>query len=244
MSGTTTSAGNSGEPAELEWHDGDMPYSPAFGDYFYSRADGRAECAHVFIGGNDLPSRFAAGGDLTIAETGFGTGLNFTETWRHWKLTVPASARLSFVSFEKYPMQRGAIARALSAWPEIDAERTALTAAWPDDASTGVALDFGDVRLTVVAGDALASIRAWEGRADAWFLDGFAPSRNPDMWSLDLMLAIAARTAAGGSFATYTSAGWVRRNLSAAGFVVEKCAGHAGKREMCRGKLADAGESD
>lgn len=229
---------NGGEPAGLEWHDGDMPYSPAFGDYFYSRADGRAECAHVFIGGNELPTRFAAGGHLTIAETGFGTGLNFAETWRQWKLTAPAGARLSFVSFEKYPMQRGAIDRALSAWPELDVERMAMTAAWPDDASHGVELDFGDVRLAVVAGDALASIRAWQGRADAWFLDGFAPSRNPDMWSLDLMLAIAAHTVPGGTFATYTSAGWVRRNLAAAGFIVEKCPGHAGKREMCRGKLS------
>ena len=241
MSGTSTSARDGKEPAELEWHDGDMPYSPAFGDYFYSRADGRAECAHVFIAGNDLPARFAAGGFVTIAETGFGTGLNFAESWRQWKQLAPAGAKLFFVSFEKYPMPRAAIDRALSVWPEIDVERAALTAAWPDDASAGAVLDFGNVRLEVVTGDALASITVWNGRADAWFLDGFAPSRNPDMWSLELMQAIAARTAPGGSFATYTSAGWVRRNLSAAGFVVEKCSGHAGKREMCRGRLLAEG---
>jgi Uncharacterized conserved protein len=218
-----------------------MPYSPAFGDYFYSRADGRAECAHVFIKGNCLAERFAAGGEFTIAETGFGTGLNFAETVRQWKLIAPSAARLTFVSFEKYPMPREAIDRALMAWPEIAAERAALTAGWPDDPSRGAALDFGAVRLEVVAGEALASIRAWHGRADAWYLDGFAPSRNPDMWSAELMAAIAARTAPGGTFATYTSAGWVRRNLAAAGFTVEKCPGHAGKREMCRGRLAEAG---
>lgn len=237
MAGTHGQERDDRDAAALEWHAGDMPYSPAFGDYFYSRADGRAECAHVFIAGNGLGERFAEGGDFTIAETGFGTGLNFAETWRQWQHAAPAGARLSFVSFEKFPMPRAAISRALAAWPEIAAERAALVSVWPHDPAPGVALDFGPVRLDVIAGDALGSIRAWQGRADAWFLDGFAPSRNPDMWSAELMSAVAARTAPGGTFATYTSAGWVRRNLAAAGFAVEKSPGHAGKREMCRGRL-------
>ena len=109
-----------------------MPYSPQFGDHFYSRGDGRRECAHVFIGGNELQSRFAAGGRLTIAETGFGTGLNFVETWRQWKKTARENAQLDFVSFERYPMPRKAIARALSAWPEIAAEAALLVAQWPE----------------------------------------------------------------------------------------------------------------
>ena len=96
----------------------------------------------------------------------------------------------------------------------------------------------GQTGLTVVVGDALDGVRRWNGAADGWYLDGFAPSKNPDMWSAELMQAVAGRTKPGGTFASYTAAGWVRRNLQAAGFAVEKCPGHAGKREMIRGVKA------
>lgn len=224
---------------DLEWHEGDMPYSPEFGDYFYSRANGRAECAHVFIGANGLLERFGQAEELTIAETGFGTGLNFAETWRQWKLHAAPGSRLNFTSFEMYPMAAEAIDRALSVWPELDAERRALVAAWPLNLSQGAKIDFGHVTLQIVVGEALASLEAWNGLANVWYLDGFAPSLNPDMWSKDLMAEIARHTKPGGTFATYTAAGWVRRNLMAAGFEVERIAGHAGKRQMCRGRLAD-----
>ncbi|MAY61580.1 MAG: 5-methylaminomethyl-2-thiouridine methyltransferase [Rhizobiales bacterium] len=227
-------------PLEIEWHEGDMPYSPQFGDHFYSRGDGRRECAHVFIGGNRLEARFAARAPLTIAETGFGTGLNFAETWRQWKGTATEKATLAFVSFERYPMPRAAIARALSAWPEITAEAAALVAQWPEQPDdSDIILEFGAVSLTVLVGVAEERIATWSGMADAWYLDGFAPSRNPEMWSAQLMNEVARHTAPGGSFATYTSAGWVRRNLAAAGFAVEKQPGFAGKREMCAGRLED-----
>jgi len=217
-----------------------MPYSPQFGDHFYSRGDGRRECAHVFIGGNRLEARFAARAPLTIAETGFGTGLNFAETWRQWKGTATEKATLAFVSFERYPMPRAAIARALSAWPEITAEAAALVAQWPEQPDdSDIILEFGAVSLTVLVGVAEERIATWSGMADAWYLDGFAPSRNPEMWSAQLMNEVARHTAPGGSFATYTSAGWVRRNLAAAGFAVEKQPGFAGKREMCAGRLED-----
>jgi tRNA U34 5-methylaminomethyl-2-thiouridine-forming methyltransferase MnmC len=225
-------------PFDIEWHDGDMPYSPHFGDHFYTRGDGRMECDHVFIGGNDLKSRLASGGRFTIAETGFGTGLNFAETWRQWKQIAPADAQLEFTSFERYPMTSGDIGRALAAWPEIAGETRALTDAWPKHRGAGdIALSFGAVSLTVVVGPADEGIGRWEGQTDAWYLDGFAPSRNPDMWSAELMVAVAAHTRPGGTFATYTSAGWIRRNLAAAGFMVEKRPGFAGKREMSRGRL-------
>lgn len=215
-----------------------MPYSPRFGDHFYSSADGRLECDHVFVKGNDLPRRLASASRFTVAETGFGTGLNFTETWRQWKLIAPAGARLEFVSFERYPLDRPSIRRALSVWPEIGAEVRALSDAWPDRVGGGdITISFGPVTLSVVTGPAEETISRWEGRADAWYLDGFAPSRNPDMWSVELMSEIARHTVPGGGFATYTSAGWVRRNLAAAGFTVHKQPGFAGKREMCRGTL-------
>ncbi len=217
-----------------------MPYSTLFGDHFYCREDGRAECGHVFLNGNGLPERWAENGNFTIGELGFGTGLNFCETWRQWcqlRTAQPdANARLHFISFELYPMARDAIDKALSRWPQIDAERNALCNAWPDKPEGQVSLQLAaDVRLTVMCGDARTNIAASDVTFDAWFLDGFAPSRNPDMWSLELMEELFAHTAQSGTFATYAAAGFVRRNLQAAGFTVERRPGFAGKREMLCG---------
>jgi tRNA U34 5-methylaminomethyl-2-thiouridine-forming methyltransferase MnmC len=219
----------------LEWIDGDMPFSPAFGDHFYCREDGRAECGHVFLAGNGLPERWKAGGDFTIGELGFGTGLNFCETWRVWK--KQASGAIKFVSFELHPMDRADIGKALSRWPELDAERQALTAAWPDRPRGVVQLPLAeDVTLTVVCGDALTNLSDRPEMFDAWYLDGFAPSRNPDMWSAEILKAVHDHTHPGGTFATYAAAGFVRRNLVAAGFDVERRPGFAGKREMLCGR--------
>lgn len=213
-----------------------MPYSREFGDHFYCRTDGRLECGHVFIAGNRLPERWVSGGAFTIGELGFGTGLNFCETWRQWKATAAKSGTLHFVSFERFPMQAEEISRALSHWPEIDAERLALVERWPATNDGRIEIDFGDgVCLSVVCGPALDGLGEAAERFDAWFLDGFAPSRNPDMWSEELMRLVFDRTAPDGSFATYAAAGFVRRNLQAAGFTVEKRKGFAGKREMLRG---------
>ena len=234
----------------LDWHAGDMPYSTAFGDHFYCQTDGRLECGHVFHAGNSLPERWHAAmaegaasphGDFVIGELGFGTGLNFCETWRRWKLARgedrDSRIRLHFISFELYPMQRGEIDRALAHWPEIDAERQALVAAWPDAPGGSVVIDAdGTTRLTVICGKARENVTASAQVFDAWFLDGFAPSRNPDMWSLELMQAVHDHTVPGGSFATYAAAGFVRRNLQAAGFAVERRPGFSGKREMLCGR--------
>ncbi|HCL63592.1 MAG TPA: 5-methylaminomethyl-2-thiouridine methyltransferase [Rhizobium sp.] len=232
----------SSEPAACEngqtlaWHEGDMPYSTAFGDHFYCQTDGRLECGHVFLAGNGLPQRWAKEGPFRIGELGFGTGLNACETWRQWKSTRQPGGRLHFVSFELYPMNGEDIARALSRWPEIAAERDALVASWPSDPRGIVDLLLDDVtRLTVVCGDALENVSRSDLVFDAWYLDGFAPSRNAAMWSPELMQALFEKTASGGSFATYAAAGFVRRNLIAAGFAVERRKGFAGKREMLCG---------
>lgn len=226
---------------DLEWMEGDMPYSTVFGDHFYCREDGRAECGHVFLAGNGLPERWAdrpEGTDFTIGELGFGTGLNFCETMRVWNAERPGG-RLHFVSFELYPMARDSIARALGRWPEISAERQALVENWPDAPGDGVELAFGaDIRLSIVCGMALKRLQASPLVFDAWYLDGFAPSRNADMWSAELMQAVFDHTATGGRFATYAAAGFVRRNLQAAGFAVERRPGFAGKREMLCGVKA------
>ena len=221
---------------EIEWHAGDMPYSPEFGDHFYSRSDGRSECEHVFISGNDLPGRWTENNSFTVAELGFGTGLNFCETWRHWNDIRGNNGHLLFVSFEKYPLQGTEIARALSVWPELDAYNRQLTGHWPENPPGSVRIDFDDcIALELHVGDALQCLSVWQDQADAWYLDGFAPDRNADMWSSELLRQVYDHTIPGGSFATYSAAGWVRRNLEAAGFSVEKRAGYGGKREMCAG---------
>lgn len=220
----------------LTWQDGDMPYSTAFGDHFYCRTDGRLECGHVFLAGNGLPERWQDLGAFRIGELGFGTGLNACETWRRWKAERPSGATLHFVSFELYPMQAGDIDRALSRWPEIDDERHALVKAWPSEPQGVVEIDLDEqTRLTVFCGDALQQLDACLLIFDAWYLDGFAPSRNGAMWSPELMKSVHDHTRPGGSFATYAAAGFVRRNLQAAGFAVERRPGFAGKREMLSG---------
>ena len=219
-----------------------MPYSEEFGDFYYSKADGRAECRHVFLAANGLPERFAETPNFVIAELGFGTGLNFIETWSAWEATAPAGSRLEFHSFELRLLGRDDIGRALAAWPDLSGKALELTARWPDQPAGDVHIDFecGEnlISLHIHSGLALEKLTAATFAADAWFLDGFSPARNPDMWSADLMRAVADHTREGGTFATYSAAGWVRRNLQAAGFKVEKRAGHTGKRDMSAGILA------
>ncbi|MCB5201198.1 tRNA (5-methylaminomethyl-2-thiouridine)(34)-methyltransferase MnmD [Neorhizobium sp. T786] len=223
----------------LDWHEGDMPYSKQFGDHFYCRSDGRLECGHVFLAGNGLPQRWETSETFRIGELGFGTGLNFCETWRQWKLARRPGTRLHFTSFELYPMRAEEIGRALAHWSEIDAERQALVAAWPDEPAGRVEIVVDEqTKLTVIVGPAFDGVTAEQPDFDAWFLDGFAPARNPDMWSQGLMQAIHDRTVPAGSFATYAAAGFVRRNLQGAGYAVERRPGFAGKREMLCGRKA------
>jgi tRNA U34 5-methylaminomethyl-2-thiouridine-forming methyltransferase MnmC len=223
----------------LTWQEGDMPYSTAFGDHFYCQTDGRLECGHVFLAGNDLPERWSGTQNFRIGELGFGTGLNAMETWRQWKTCRKPGQHLTFTSFELFPMQAQDIDRALSHWSEIDLERQCLVSLWPATPEGHVKLDLDDqTQLIVVCGDALASLNLWQEPFDAWYLDGFAPSRNAAMWSIELMTRLCQLTAVGGRFATYAAAGFVRRNLIAAGFQVERRKGFAGKREMlCGGKV-------
>lgn len=213
-----------------------MPYSTAFGDHFYCQTDGRLECGHVFLAGNGLPARWQEQRSFLIGELGFGTGLNFCETWRQWRQHRAAGGELHFMSFELFPMRAADIDRALSRWPEIDAERRALVGAWPEEPQNTVSIDLdAQTRLSVVCGAAIGGVANAASGFDAWYLDGFAPSRNSDMWSAELMQLLYGKTVQGGTFATYAAAGFVRRNLQAAGFTVERRKGFAGKREMLCG---------
>lgn len=224
------------EPARLDW-EADAPRSIFFDDIYFS-GDGAAETKHVFIDGNDLERRFAGASRFTIGELGFGTGLNFLVAADVWRRTAPAGASLNFLSFEKHPLGSDDLARAHRAWPRYAALSRALFDAWPATFAGVRRLDFGDgLALTLVLGDAREMLPRIDARVDAWFLDGFAPSKNPELWSPDIFAEVARLSAPGASAATFTVAGDVRRALRAAGFSVEKQAGFGRKREMLRARL-------
>ncbi|WP_377510740.1 tRNA (5-methylaminomethyl-2-thiouridine)(34)-methyltransferase MnmD [Octadecabacter sp. R77987] len=213
----------SDQQAELEWRDGAIPVSRRFDDPYFSLQGGLDETRHVFLAGNDLPVRFEDG--FHVAELGFGTGLNFLATLVAWR-TAGISGRLHFTSFEAFPMAADDLARALAPFADV----------LPVDILTkGSRAD--DFILEVIKGDARETLPKWGGRADAWYLDGFSPAKNPELWDSNLMHAVANHTAKGGTAATYTAAGHVRRSLDLAGFAVERTAGFGRKRHMTRAKL-------
>ncbi|MCK7616005.1 tRNA (5-methylaminomethyl-2-thiouridine)(34)-methyltransferase MnmD [Roseibium sediminicola] len=222
---------------DLEWLDGDVPRAEGFDDTYFSRAGGLAETRHVFLAGNRLPQRFAGRKAFTIAEFGFGTGLNFLTTLKALE-EVRDPAALTFVSFELYPMTTDQLSRALGAFPELEGLANELLKAWaPEPGWNRIRVAGAELRLGI--GDAWELIRDVSiPPVDAWYLDGFSPSKNPELWAPELLRAAAELTAADGTLATYTSAGWVRRNLQAAGFEIEKVPGFAGKREMVVGRKA------
>jgi len=230
-----------GDVGELDWQDG-QPFSRRFGDVYFSRDSGLGESRHVFLEGNRLPERWAAlprAARFAIGETGFGTALNFCAAWDLWTRVAPADAILHYVSVERFPLAPAELARALAQWPELSALAAALAARYTELAPGWHRFQFasGRVMLTLAVGDAAARLAELAGRCDAWFLDGFAPAKNPEMWSDAVLRAVAAHSFAGASFATYTAAGAVRRGLEAAGFRAEKRAGFARKREMLAGVL-------
>lgn len=213
------------------WRDGATPVSTLFDDPYFSLAGGLAETRHVFLAGNDLPARFRDG--FHIGELGFGTGLNLVATLIAWTASG-RPGRLAYTSFEAFPMPAADIARALAAFPEAATAAAPLLAAWATGARR---FSLGPLDVTVIEGDARATLPGWPGRADAWFLDGFAPAKNPELWSGALMAEVAAHSRPGASFATYSAAGHVRRGLASAGFQVERVPGFGLKRHMSRGFL-------
>ncbi len=226
---------------ETEWLDGEVPLSTRHDDPYYSRSDGLAETRHVFIRGNDLLQRLSRARETVVGELGFGTGLNFLATWKAWQQSACDDASLIFHSLEAFPLNASEMDRALSAWPELDEERKALIEAWSLADAGSESFDFEPTRgvqLKVQFGEATNAIEQFPENIHAWFLDGFSPAKNPDMWSLELMQRVFAKTAANGTLATYTAAGWVRRNLIGARFEISKVPGHAGKREMVIGYKA------
>lgn len=227
--------------AQLDWNDQGQPLSRQFGDVYFSREDGLGETRHVFLAGNELPERFAAlpaGARLVIGETGFGTGLNFLCTWQLFDQLAPADASLHFVSVEKYPLAASDLQRALTLWPELAHWSAQLLEQYQaiHPGFQRLVLDGGRVILTLLIGDALQVLPQLDARIDIWFLDGFAPDKNPEMWTQPLFQELARLSAPGANLATFTSKGTVRRGLIEAGFVIRRAPGYGKKWEILCGR--------
>lgn len=223
---------------DLTWTDTGAPHAQAFSDIYFS-GDGLAESRAVFLNGCNLPAAWAKRETYTVGELGFGSGLNLLALWDLWRGHRPSTtARLHFLSFEGYLMAPGDAARVHAHHPELAALSAELLAKWPVQ-TRGTQRIFlsDDVTLTLCVDEISHALPRAAGQCNAWFLDGFAPARNPDMWSAEAMKEIARLSGPGAIAATYTVAGDVRRNLSAAGFAVEKKPGHGSKRERLEARL-------
>ncbi|HWV16070.1 MAG TPA: bifunctional tRNA (5-methylaminomethyl-2-thiouridine)(34)-methyltransferase MnmD/FAD-dependent 5-carboxymethylaminomethyl-2-thiouridine(34) oxidoreductase MnmC [Cellvibrio sp.] len=245
--------------AQLQWDAQGQPLSSTFGDIYFSTTDGLEETRHVFLHHNQLASRWAQlspGKHFCIAETGFGSGLNFLAAWDLWLATAPADAQLHFVSVEKYPLNKTDLERALALWPTLTGLSAELIASYPCIVGNGFhRLNFheGRIKLTLIIDDAssgfgklLASphplFASAGAKVDAWFLDGFAPAKNPQMWSQQLFEVLGKLSKPGTTAATFSAAALVKQGLRQAGFSIEKVAGYGRKREMVKALLTTESE--
>ncbi|STV81226.1 5-methylaminomethyl-2-thiouridine methyltransferase [Klebsiella pneumoniae] len=242
---------NAIQPANLEFNAEGTPVSRDFDDVYFSNDNGLEETRYVFLGGNRLPERFPSHPRplMIVAESGFGTGLNFLTLWQAFDVFVRDNPdvtlqRLHFISFEKYPLKAEDLRLAHQRWPELAPWAQQLQAQWPSafGGCHRLLLDGGRVTLDLWFGDINELTRELDDslnqQVDAWFLDGFAPAKNPDMWTQDLFSAMARLARPGGTLATFTSAGFVRRGLQEAGFTMRKSKGFGRKREMLTGEMA------
>ena len=228
-------------PAEPAFATDGTPYSPAFGDVYHSASGGLEQARHVFIQGNGLfgdAARWRGRDSFVILETGFGLGLNFLATWQAWRDDPARPRRLHFVSIEKHPFRRDDLARLLARWPELAASAAQLAAAWPTLVPGLHRLHFEDgrVALTLALGDAGDLLPQLTLAADALYLDGFAPAKNPELWSDAVAHQLAALAAPGATLATWTVLEDVMARLAAAGFALEKRPGFGTKRYMLAGR--------
>ena len=219
------------QPAELTWREGQVPVSQRFDDPYFSLENGLEETAYVFLDGNDLPARFRDG--FHIAELGFGTGLNLLAALALWRESNQ-SGKLHLTSFEAFPMAPKDMLAAQAAFPALAALSDELAPHWT---AGETAFQTDDLVFTLVLGDARKTVSNIAQKADAWFLDGFSPAKNPELWEPALMAQIAAQTAPQGTAATYTAAGFVRRALAEAGFDVTRRTGFGRKRHMTTARM-------
>ncbi|MDP2794927.1 MAG: bifunctional tRNA (5-methylaminomethyl-2-thiouridine)(34)-methyltransferase MnmD/FAD-dependent 5-carboxymethylaminomethyl-2-thiouridine(34) oxidoreductase MnmC [Sulfurisoma sp.] len=228
--------------AELAFDGNGTPVAPAYGDVYHAAAGGLQQARHVFIKGNDLPARWAGRDTFVILETGFGLGLNFLAAWQAWRDDPARCVRLHFVSVEKHPFRADDLARLHEAWPELAPLAAQLRAQWPLPLPGLHRLHFANdrVTLTLAFGDALDLLPQLVVQADAFFLDGFSPAKNPELWSDAVIGELRRLAAPGATLATWSVAGDVRRRVASADFLLEKRPGFAAKHEMLVGRLPGA----
>ena len=215
------------QPVNIKWR-ANVPFSIQFDDPYYSADNGLAETQHVFLSGNGLPERFSP--NFQIAELGFGTGLNLLVALAAWRKSG-VKGILNFTSFEAFPLKSEQMIKAHEAFPELKNLATELASLW------GSTITLPDLKFNLILGDARNTLSTWPQKADAWFLDGFSPSKNPELWEPTLMANVAHHTKQGGSCATYTAAGFVRRGLQKAGFTITRAPGFGRKRHMTQGAM-------
>ncbi len=233
------------EPS-LDWSNPDTPRAASFDDIYFSSRGGLAESEAVFLAGTGLPEGWQNRDRFALCELGFGTGLNILAVWRAWKLARKPHAQLHISSIEAYPLAKADAARALAAFPEVADLAESLLSRWPVRAYGPQRLWFPEdgLSLTLHIGEAESVLAGMSGAFDAWFLDGFAPARNPGMWSAETLRHVGRLSAPGARLATFTVAGDVRRGLSSAGFAVEKKPGFGAKRERLEARYSDAPKNE
>jgi len=224
--------------SQLNWKENLTPINLRFDDIYYAEEDGLAEARYVYLTNNSLPQKWLGQSECAIAELGFGTGLNFFATLDLWNQNPMKDSILRFSSCEKFPLSKEDITKALSRWPELQSLLyNFLTAYDPNRSGFQKITLLNNVELSLFIGDVSEYLTRLQGPIDAWYLDGFAPRKNPEMWSdevFDRILKLSSRSA---NFATFAAAGFIRRGLMARGFQVSKVAGFGRKREMLRGHL-------
>ena len=221
-------------PAQIELDANGLPFAIEYGDRYFSRENGLAEARHVFLQGNQLPKAWQNKEQFVIAETGFGTGLNFLATWQAWANDPQRCHTLHYISIEKHPIPKSVLAKLLANWVELSEFSTALIEQYPPILAGLHQLNFAKhhLRLSLWFADARTALNELVAQVDAWYLDGFAPAKNPDLWSPAIFQALADHSHPQTSLASFTVAGQVRRDLQAAGFICAKQTGFGQKREM------------
>jgi len=229
-------------PARFRFTQQGVPYSEAFDDVYHSTAGGVGQARHVFLNGNDVTERWAGRERFVILETGFGAGINFLATWQAWRSDPRRPQRLHFVSIEKHPFAAADAKSIFASLPEIRGEAAELEAKWPTlvPGAQRIELDGASVVLTLFFAD-VGVARDLRLAADAFYLDGFAPAKNPDMWTPALMRSLARLAAPGATAATWSVAATVRHALEETGFAVEKRAGFGEKKEMLVARYTKSG---
>ncbi|WMW74202.1 FAD-dependent 5-carboxymethylaminomethyl-2-thiouridine(34) oxidoreductase MnmC [Acinetobacter bereziniae] len=236
---------NAIQTADLDWQcvDGiEVPISKQFGDVYFSKDNGLLETRHVFLNGNDLETRLGALRDFEyfcVGETGFGTGLNILALWQLWQQVRPDNhSHLHIISVEKFPLSKQDLIRALAVWSELKGFSQQLIEQYPLPIAGCHRLNFPEARFSIDLwlGDAhdVFPLIAKTHPVNAWFLDGFAPSCNPDMWEANVLNNLIRLSDIGTTFASFSVAGVLKRGLTQHGITISRPRGFGHKREMLK----------